>query len=305
MPKVANDDVRKRKYSPHNVKFKPITKYDGVKFNKLTIIKDSGEWHGERGNRKHMMICKCDCGNEIMVELYHVISGHTKSCGCYRMRTGDKNTKCVDHIHYNRVQEIIRRTANPNAPNYHRYGGRGITHDLGETPYDMCLMLDKVPGYFKGAQLDRIDNDGNYTIHHPIHGDKVWIYHDHNDDKDYQCLGNLRWVTPHVNTLNKNTSVTVDTLSITPRLHKDILKILKVRNWPAKDFNFYFKIGKVKSEKGKRVMEIAIPKETSDLYKLLSSTTIEKLDAIKSEHRRIAENRRLVLSEASRVEPNA
>ena len=305
MPKVVNDDVRKRKYSPHNVKFKPITKYDGMKFNKLTIIRDSGQWYGKQGNRKHMMICKCDCGNEIEAELYHILSGHTKSCGCYALRSGDKSIKCVDHIHYSRAQEIIRRTSNPNASNYHNYGGRDITHDLGDTPYDMCLVLDKVPGYFEGAQLDRIDNNGNYTIHHPIFKDEIWNYHDQVDGKDYQCLGNLRWVDRSTNLLNARRTITIDSLATVPRQHKDIIKMLKIRGWSYKDFDFHFKVGKFKSEKGNRIMEVAIPKQTSELYKLLSSTTIEKLDAIKSEHRKIAENRRLVLSEASRVEPKS
>lgn len=304
MPKVVSDDVRKRKYSPHNVKFKPITKYDGQKFNKLTIIKDSGEWGGKRGNRRHMMICKCDCGNEITAELYHILNGHTKSCGCYRMRTGNKSTRCEDHIHYSRAQEIIRRTSNPNAPNYHNYGGRGITHDLGDTPYDMCLALDKIPGYFEGAQLDRIDNDGNYTLWHPEHGYDVWEYDDPILNKKYQCVGNLRWVDRKVNSLNTRRAITLDDLALIPRQHKDIMGALIRRGWNSKDFNFFMRISKFPNESYYRILHVAIPKKSSKLYKLLSSTTIEKLDAIKKEHRKITEARKVSLSEASRVEPN-
>jgi hypothetical protein len=53
-----------------------------------------------------------------------------------------------------------QRCLNPNAKNYHRYGGRGIAicdrwddfltfaHDVGERP--------------EGLTLDRVDPDGNY-----------------------------------------------------------------------------------------------------------------------------------------------
>lgn len=49
----------------------------GQKFNKLTVIKrvidekDRVKW-----------LCRCDCGNEIIVRRDSLVSNHTKSCGC-------------------------------------------------------------------------------------------------------------------------------------------------------------------------------------------------------------------------------
>jgi len=43
------------------------------------------------GKRKHYWLCKCDCGNETVVEESHLKDGHTKSCGCYRSKKGLKD----------------------------------------------------------------------------------------------------------------------------------------------------------------------------------------------------------------------
>ena len=97
----------------------------------------------------------------------------------------------------------------------------------------MCLALEKVPGFFEGTQIDRIDNDGNYTLYHPIHGRKIWY-----DEKGRPCLGNLRWVTNKENMLNTSRSVTKESLELKPREYKDIIKICKNHDWDINDFEF-------------------------------------------------------------------
>lgn len=47
-----------------------------IKYGKLTAIEYLG---------KSMWKCKCDCGNEKIVYGGHLESGHTKSCGCFRL----------------------------------------------------------------------------------------------------------------------------------------------------------------------------------------------------------------------------
>jgi hypothetical protein len=51
----------------------------GQKFNRLTVIAAA-----EKKNGKVQWFCRCDCGNEIIVNQYKLISGHTKSCGCLK-----------------------------------------------------------------------------------------------------------------------------------------------------------------------------------------------------------------------------
>lgn len=52
--------------------------YIGKSYNKLTII------DVYRLNNRWFVKCRCSCSNECNKLLNHVISGHTKSCGCYK-----------------------------------------------------------------------------------------------------------------------------------------------------------------------------------------------------------------------------
>ena len=49
----------------------------GDKYGRLTIVKEV-----EQKNKKRRFLCRCDCGNEIIVTLGNLRSGNTTSCGC-------------------------------------------------------------------------------------------------------------------------------------------------------------------------------------------------------------------------------
>jgi hypothetical protein len=72
-----------------------------------------------------------------------------------------------------------KRCNKPNAYQYHRYGGRGITYDPKWETFS-GFYVDMHETYNPNFQLDRIDNDGNYSKE------------------------NCRWVTPKVNSLNRS-----------------------------------------------------------------------------------------------------
>lgn len=56
---------------------------NGNKFNFLTIISFSG-----RGKGGHLLYnCKCDCGIDVVVAKSKLLTGHTKSCGCWNRRS--------------------------------------------------------------------------------------------------------------------------------------------------------------------------------------------------------------------------
>lgn len=85
------------------------------------------------------------------------------------------------HSLYNVAHDIMYRCNNKKYKRYHDYGGRGIECLLGDNIEDVIRALESIDGYFEGAQIDRIDNDGHYEI------------------------GNLRWVTHSENQHNKRT----------------------------------------------------------------------------------------------------
>lgn len=66
-----------RKESARNKKKNLI----GQKFGRLTVIQETSE----RQCGAIVWLCKCECGNEIKVATGNLQSGHTQSCGCYKM----------------------------------------------------------------------------------------------------------------------------------------------------------------------------------------------------------------------------
>jgi len=63
---------------------------------------------------------------------------------------------------YNTWVNMKQRCDNPHNPNYSRYGGRGITYDLSWNSYP-AFYQDMAATWKASLQLDRKDNDGNYT----------------------------------------------------------------------------------------------------------------------------------------------
>lgn len=55
----------------------------GQRFGKLTAIKAVGRGKGKVS--AYEWLCKCDCGNEIVVNVNSLTTGNTKSCGCWKI----------------------------------------------------------------------------------------------------------------------------------------------------------------------------------------------------------------------------
>ena len=54
----------------------------GEKFNFLTVIKQVPKPPHLKNNHTYWL-CRCDCGNEKIIDQRALKSGNTKSCGCY------------------------------------------------------------------------------------------------------------------------------------------------------------------------------------------------------------------------------
>jgi len=91
---------------------------------------------------------------------------------------------------FRRWKGIRRRCYAENAVNFRNYGGRGIklAPEFEEDSQAFCEYIASLPGYFEGANLDRIDNNKGYE------------------------RGNIRWTSAQENMRNKrnNRLVVVD-----------------------------------------------------------------------------------------------
>ena len=122
-------------------------------------------------NKKTYWLCECDCENIREVSLSNLRSGHTTSCGCWKMEAIIKAKRkhgMSKHRLHNIWSKIKRRCTRPNCKAYYRYGGRGIkVCDRWLESFENFIedMYDKHQEAFAKnpkCQIDRIDNDGDY-----------------------------------------------------------------------------------------------------------------------------------------------
>ena len=136
----------------------------GQRYGRLVVVERKGS--NKQGNS--MWLCKCDCGQETIVNSQRLKSAKTKSCGCYRsvpivkLNTthGKTNTRL-----YTIWQRMKSRCMNQNDISYHNYGGRGINvcdewRNNFKAFYDYVSELEHFGEI--GYTLDRINNDRNY-----------------------------------------------------------------------------------------------------------------------------------------------
>ena len=134
----------------------------GRKFGKLIVISETEE----RRHGKVLWLCKCECGKLCKVKSNSLVSGHTKSCGCY----SSECTTLMNETHkgtYTRLYRIWQgmkdRCTNPNRKHYKYYGGRGIAVcEEWKTDFEEFRNWSLNNGYRDDLSIDRIDNDGNY-----------------------------------------------------------------------------------------------------------------------------------------------
>ncbi len=142
-------------------KIKELSK--GDKFNNLEYISLS---HVAKSVKYGLF--KCGCGKEKAISIYHVIIGHTKSCGCFKIvspklglsrKTHGKSTTRL----YKAWNSMMGRCYSKNAHGYHNYGGRGIfvcnEWKSDYMPFELWALSN---GYESHLTLDRIDVNGNY-----------------------------------------------------------------------------------------------------------------------------------------------
>jgi hypothetical protein len=138
----------------------------GQRFGRLTVVKRQGT--SKDGQKTYL--CRCDCGTERVVKSGNLRSGKTKSCGCLsRERTAKRNVENAKHGGcgsrlYGIWYDMRQRCSYEKSINWHLYGGRGIkVCDEWQNSFKPFKEWAIANGYEDGLQLDRIDNDGNYS----------------------------------------------------------------------------------------------------------------------------------------------
>lgn len=177
----------------------------GQRFGRLVVVERAENYVSPKGYTKAQWLCKCDCGNEIVVISNDLVRGKTKSCGCLH-----------DEMSGNRLSKLNkRRNVYDLSGEYgvgYDYKGREFYFDLED--YDLIkdyCWITANDGYIKATAHydDEYGNDQKYTVlmHRLImNPENNRVYVDHicgentkNDNRKY----NLRLATPSQNNMNK------------------------------------------------------------------------------------------------------
>lgn len=159
----------------------------GQRFGNLVAIKKV-----EKKKNRTFWLFKCDCGNEKEINKSSVLSGRSKSCGCFHKKMmhakfsihNETETRLYQCWRDMKVRCLLKTNIH-----YKNYGGRGITiceEWLKSFVSFANWAISK--GYSDNLTLDRIDVNGNY------------------------CPENCRWITQKEQAKNKrnNRKITFD-----------------------------------------------------------------------------------------------
>ena len=133
-------------------------------------FKPVGEWTvlsyaGRDLRGRQLMQVRCSCGKLALVTQDNLNRGKSTSCGhvnpVLRKHTKGRDGK-PSHT-YLSWQAMRTRCLNPNSVDYTQYGGRGICIDPRWDNF--LLFLEDMGERPVGKTLDRIDVNGNYTLH--------------------------------------------------------------------------------------------------------------------------------------------
>lgn len=164
----------------------------GQKFGKLIVLRQVGDYTTPQGKCQSQWLCKCDCGNEIVVRGYSLTRkrNSTQSCGCIQKEVASKILK-----KYN---------------TYDLSGEYGIGYTSKKEPFyfdledyekikDYCWFIDD-RGYVVTHTLNNKSTIGMHKLLFPDSQYVDHIKHVNHDNRKSQ----LRTCTNQQNSMNKS-----------------------------------------------------------------------------------------------------
>lgn len=163
----------------------------------IIFIRDVESYVTKTGAKKKKALYKCFCGNEFETIKRNIITGNTKSCGCYR-KSKLKKTKTTHgfskHILYRYYHNMLNRCYNINNISYKHYGGKGIKvckRWLNKEKGFKNFIKDMYSSFKEKHTLERINSLKNYS------------------------KNNCKWATWNEQSRNKNTILLITYKGIT------------------------------------------------------------------------------------------
>lgn len=131
----------------------------GDKYARYTVL---GVFKLANGYQKYVKV-QCECGSPPrFVQVGVIRNGGSKSCGCFHREQVTKHGLKTGPV-FKCWKSMMDRCTNIKNKSYPRYGGRGITvSDAWLDPHR--FVADMEPSFTKGMTLDRIDNNGPYSL---------------------------------------------------------------------------------------------------------------------------------------------
>lgn len=138
----------------------------GQQFGKWTVLREKQAVYG--GRLRGLWVCKCACGTVRRIAADALVSGKTTQCrNCSNREKAAMRSRLVHGCSGSRLHNIWmlmrRRCGDAQHPDFHRYGGKGISVCCEWNDFSTFQEWALSNNYEESLTLDRVDNDMGYS----------------------------------------------------------------------------------------------------------------------------------------------